>query len=89
MSAVESAGRVITGALISSAIGALAGAVFDAFNETVRSGLADESFTPIPLTLTVNDPDHFARHPFVGTQLIQRVEQFGGVYEILYDWNVT
>ncbi|MFD0153009.1 hypothetical protein ACFVID_26935 [Streptomyces sp. NPDC127132] len=89
VSAVESAGRVITGALISSAIGALAGAVFDAVNERIRSGLADESFTPIPLTLTVNDPDHFARHPLVGTQLTQRVEQFGGVYEILYDWNVT
>ncbi|KOG36272.1 MULTISPECIES: hypothetical protein [Streptomyces] len=32
-------------------------------HDTVRSGLAGEPFTPIPRTLQVDDPGHFARHP--------------------------
>ncbi|MGW6908388.1 hypothetical protein [Streptomyces sp. NPDC054940] len=87
--AVFEKGRYITRPVIAAAIGDLAGSAFDALNNKVRSGLADESFTPIPITIVVDDPEHFARHPQVGRQLTQRVEQFGGVYEVLYEWHVS
>ncbi|MER5208887.1 hypothetical protein ABT041_38285, partial [Streptomyces sp. NPDC002825] len=87
--AVSTTGAVIAGPLVAGAIGALAGDVFDAVNEKIRSGLADESFTPIPLTLHVDGPEQFARHASVERQLAQKVEQFGGSYEVLYDWHVS
>ncbi|MGW8361703.1 LuxR C-terminal-related transcriptional regulator [Streptomyces wedmorensis] len=85
VTAAQAAGTAVTGPVVAAAIGALAGAVFDALNDTVRSGLAGESFTPIPLTLQVDDPGHFARHPSVNSPLTLRIEQYGGVYEIVYD----
>lgn len=89
VTAAQAAGTAVTGPVVAAAIGALAGAVFDALNDMVRSGLADESFTPIPLTLQVDDPGHFARHPSVNSPLTLRVEQYGGVCEIVYDWHLT
>ncbi|MFF0434115.1 hypothetical protein ACFYU9_18030 [Streptomyces sp. NPDC004327] len=87
--AATTAGAVITGAAVAGAIGALAGAAFDAVNEKIRSGLADESFTPIPITVGVDGPERFAGHPAMERPLTQKVEQFGGSYEILYDWHVA
>ncbi|MGW8358356.1 hypothetical protein [Streptomyces wedmorensis] len=89
VTAAQAAGTAVTGPVVAGAIGALAGAVFDALNDTVRSGLADGSFTPIPLTLQVDDPRHFASHPSVNSPLTLRVEQYGGVYEMVYDWHLT
>ncbi|SDO91641.1 hypothetical protein SAMN04487981_114197 [Streptomyces sp. cf386] len=89
VAAATAAGASLTGPVIAAAIGDLAGSAFDALNNKVRSGLTDESFTPIPITIVVDDPEHFARHPQVGRQLTQRVEQFGGVYEVLYEWHVS
>ncbi|MGP4111392.1 hypothetical protein ACTWP5_10800 [Streptomyces sp. 4N509B] len=86
--AAKAGGTAAGGPVLGAAIESVAKDTFDVLNNEVREGLLDETFTPIPITINVDDPEHFARHPAVGPELVQRVEQFGGVYDVEYDWHV-
>ncbi|WP_223693994.1 LGFP repeat-containing protein [Leifsonia poae] len=74
------------GTAIGAAVGALAGAAYDTIIAAVRSGLANDVFTPIPLTVTVNSPDDLITPNGFTNQRELPVEQLGARYVIFYDW---
>jgi hypothetical protein len=98
--AASAAAGALTGAAVGSvipglgtavglAIGALAGAAFDEVVVEIRAGLADEIFTPIPITLRISKPWLAARQQGVGVELSQKIREHGADYDLLYDWHIV
>jgi len=83
------AGSVIPGIgnAVGAAVGAIAAAVYDEVIDKIKKGLANEVFTPHSLVVTVNDPAEMPSHPVIGRECRERIEQYGAVYELLYDWH--
>ncbi|MFE2754870.1 glycine zipper domain-containing protein [Actinosynnema sp. NPDC059335] len=77
------------GTVVGAAVGALAGAVFDAIVDEIKAGLANDVFTPIPLTLTVPDPRLIRQHRDIGEVRTLTVRENGAHYEIDYDWHLV
>ena len=72
-----------------AAIGALAGVAFDELIPEIQAGLADEIFTPIPITLTIAKPWRAVQQEGVNTELSKKIREYGADYDVLYDWHIV
>ncbi|MEU3658017.1 hypothetical protein AB0E67_35835 [Streptomyces sp. NPDC032161] len=70
-------------------MGALAGLAYDGVVRAIDDGLADDVFTPIPVTLTVGNLSLLGQQPGVGTEQSLKVREHGADYDVIYDWNVA
>lgn len=76
------------GTAVGAAVGAIAGALYDSIIAEIKSGLGNEAFTPVALTLAVSDPAALRNHPDIGTPRTIQISQFGAKYDIEYDWDL-
>ncbi|MFE0959995.1 hypothetical protein [Streptomyces fungicidicus] len=77
------------GTAVGAAVGALAGLAYDGVVKAIDDGLADDVFTPIPVTLTVGNLSLLGQQPGVGTEQSLKVREHGADYDVIYDWNVV
>ncbi|MGW4023125.1 hypothetical protein [Streptomyces sp. NPDC005009] len=77
------------GTAVGAALGALAGAGYDGLVGLIDEGLADEIFTPIPITFTADNPWSVRTQPDVDSLKAQKVREHGADYDVVYDWHVV
>ena len=68
------------------AVGALAGAAYDGIIWAIKDGLGNDVFTPVPVQLTVDDPNLIRQHPGIGGSHTVDIREMGAWYTIEYDW---
>jgi hypothetical protein len=74
------------GTAIGAAVGALAGAAYDGIIGAIKDGLGNDVFTPVPVQLTVDDPNLIRQHPGIGGSHTVDIREMGAWYTIEYDW---
>ncbi|MVA74639.1 hypothetical protein GC722_01095 [Auraticoccus sp. F435] len=77
------------GTAVGAAVGGIAGATYDVVIEAISEGLKNEAFTPITLTILVQDPAELGRHPKIGVPQFVQVGEHGARYTIEYDWHLA
>jgi hypothetical protein len=77
------------GTAVGVAVGALAGVAYNALRDQISSGLADEIFAPIPITIEITKPWLAAVQTGANVKLAQKVVEHGAHYDIFYDWHTV
>jgi hypothetical protein len=74
------------GTAVGAAVGALAGLAYDGIIKAIKDGLGNDIFSPVPIGLTVNNPNLIRQHPGIGGSHTVDIKEMGAWYTIEYDW---